>query len=280
MKKLFLALGLLLTPAIASAEPRMLTGGPEYENEEARRLIEAMVEAHGGAEPWKDIEGLRFKFITKIVGNGQRPLLSIEQTDLVNGTARLEFPYMDAVIAYDGEQVWSKGWRYPLPPGFFTGLTTSFITLPWLTQRSDANLSAPRLGAIPNKDELYHIVTLTFDRPGPQIPGAFYELFIDRETNLLEGIGFNITHPGMAANPNQPIGPNFHRIIEYTDAGGLKIPSYYITESFNASQQQDTYATHAVFDLEAVEPLTAEELRKPDDGLVDESTSVWWRRED
>lgn len=279
MKKFALlssAIAIALASQPAAASPRILTGEPDYANEEARALVEEMLAAHGGTEPWSRIDGLRFDFFTKVIGNNSPPFLSVEHTNFRTGNTLIEWPMLGAQTGYDGKEVWSQNWRGPLPPGFFVGLTTSFITLPWLTQRADAHISAPRIGALPFHDEIYNVVTLTFDEAGPHVPGDFYELFIDRQTHLLEGIGFNITHPFMMRIANQAIGPNYHRIVEYTEVEGLKIPSYYVTHGFNQASGNQTEAMHSVFGLQADDVMEEGGPTRPADAVTDEMTSAWW----
>ena len=269
------AIGFLLaSPAVAG--PRLLTGEPEYEDAEARELVEAMVAAHGGASAFDEATGLSFSFVTKVIGNGAAPFISTERTNLRDGTSRVEYPRWNAVIGYDGEEIWSQNWPIPLPPGFFAGLTTSFITLPWITQRSDANIAKPRLGLMPDHNELYHVVKVTFDSAGPHVPGEFYELFIDRESKLVEGVGFNITHPQMTRVASQPLGPNYHRFLEYVEIGQAVIPSYYITHGHNSANGGIVEAMHAVFDIRLDDLLRIDEVSRPEGGEIDEATSAWW----
>ena len=257
--------------------PVIADGSPDYESAESKALIEAMVEAHGGMEPWETVDAFTFQMITKVIGNGSAPTYSIETTDMNTGKAHLTYPFWDAQIAYDGKQVTSSNWPMPLPPGFFTSLTTSFITLPWLTQNSGVNLSAPRKALMPDDDTLYDVVRMTLDDPGPSIPGDFYDLFIDPESKLLTGIGFNITHPFMMRIANQPIGPNFHKFSEYQDLNGLVMPTYYETHGYNPKFGQ-TRAIHSAFGFEMDKAFNHSLLKLPDGAVVDQSTSDWWKR--
>lgn len=279
IRTLLLAAIIASTSAVsADAEQRFGDGDPRYESEDTKTLIEAMVAAHGGLAAWDDVSAMRFEIITKVIGTGQAPTYSIETTNMKTGAAYLDYPFWNAQVAWDTEEVWSQNWPLPLPPGFFTGLTTSFITLPWLTQNEGVALSAPYPGTLPGDETLYRVVRMTVDDPGPTIPGEYYELFINEETKLLAGIGFNITHPFMMRIASQPIGPNYHMFSEYQTVGGLVIPTYYETNGYNAQSGGITRAMHAVFGIDLSSAFDAERLKRPADAVTDESTSEWWAR--
>jgi|GEM_PF-4375920 len=262
----------------ANAQPRLFKGEPAYQNNETRTLVNEMITAHGGTEPWQDISTLKFEIITKVIGNGSAPTYSIETTNLNSGAAYLDYPFWDAEIVWNNSEVWSRNWPLPLPPGFFTRLSTSFITLPWLTQNKHVKLSGLMPGHLPGDETLYDVVKMEFKNPGPSIPGEYYELFIDRETHLLAGIGFNITHPFMMQISSQPVGPNYHKFTEYKNVGGLVIPTYYETHGYNSQNGGITRAMHAVFGLDLNETFDESRLPRQDDSVIDESTTQWWDR--
>jgi hypothetical protein len=280
---LFAVCGALTINMAAFADP-MFSGTPDYENDDARELVERMLAAHGGLEPWQDVQALQFHFFTKTINaqgpNPQPPFYSIETTRLSDGAARLEWPFLGAVTGWDTETVWSADWPIPpLPPGFFTGLTTSFMTLPWLIQTDGMRVSAPYDAELPGENVVLPAVRVTFDGQGPEIPGEYYEVFIDPETHLLRAIGFNITHPQMVAIAGQSIGPNYHVFREYTRRGGLVIPSYYETIGSRLDSDQVVGAIHVAWNIRLDLQLNDAAVSPPPDAVMDEATMAWWHYE-
>lgn len=271
---------LLLLAVVATLRPAPVlaqeTGTPEYATAETRLLIERMVDAHGGLDPWQAVEVIGFNFFTKNSGN-PNPWFSRETTDRRSGRAILDWPYLDASIVWDGSEVWSVNWPVQIPPGFFTRLTYSFITMPWLTQSSGARLEATGTGKLPNDDTQYATVRMTLPHRSASIPGTYYELFIDPSSHLLKAIGFDLAHPGMVANPDQPLGPNYHVFEEYSEYAGLTIPTYYVSYGFNQRNKKKSSAIHVVFDLTLNESFDEARMEKPIDAVVDEATLNWWR---
>ena len=276
------AAALMLTATAAIADSRKFSGAPAYESEAARQAVMGMIEAHGGLEPWAEVDTLRFQFFTKVIGapTPQPPFYSIETTSIATGDVILDWPWFGAETVWSGEEVWSRNWPIPpLPPGFFTQLTTSFITLPWLTQTDGVTISGPIKDRLPedaHDPKLYDVVHMTFDHPNPSIPGEFYDIFIDPDTHLMKAVRFNITHPGMVRIAGQNIGPNFHVFSEYQNIGGLKIPVYYYTYGSGAAPSQDVNALHVVFGLQLDATFDEDRLARPEDAIVDVETTNWW----
>lgn len=261
---------------------QMFSGSPEYETPEAQELVEAMLAAHGGIEPWQNVDAIRFNFFTKTIGapgpNPQPPFYSIETTRLSDGAARLEWPFFGAVSGWDTETIWSENWPIPpLPVGFFTGLTTSFMTLPWLTQTDGVHISAPYEATLPGENVTLPVVRVTFDFQGPEIPGDYYEVFIDPDTHLIRAIGFNITHPRMLELAGQSIGPNYHIFREYTRRDGLVIPSYYDTRGSRLDSDQIVGAIHVAWNINLNAQLSDEDVAPPEGAALDERTLEWWQ---
>lgn len=267
----------------ASASQReFYSGQPHYESDDTKRAVEEMIIAHGGMDRWANISTLQFGFFTKVIGapNPQPPFYSVETTNLNTGAAIIEWPWFSAETIWDGEHVWSRNWPIkPLPPGFFTQLTTSFITLPWLTQTKSVNLYGPFEGRLPadaHDPKTYDVVRMTFEKPNPKIPGEYYEIYIDPETKLMRAIKFNITHPGMVRIAGQNIGPNYHVISEYQNIDGFVMPTYYFTYGSGNNAGQNTNALHVVFNLKSNVQIDDSLFAMPADAVLDEETTDWW----
>jgi len=265
----------LIASISAQAEP-WFDGKPQYADDASRTLAHQVLAAHGGMQAMADAESLKFSFFTKVVG-GQMPFYSIEAVDLESGDAYMDWPFWDATIAWNDGQLWSHQWPMPMPAGFFIRLTTSFITLPWQMNADSANVGPVSSGRLPQDETDYDILRVTFDERSPSIPGTFYEVFVDPETRLMKAVRFDINHPGMVANPSQPIGPNIHVFEEYRRFDGLLIPTFYMSYGRGSANGGTSNAYHFAWDLSLDQPFDTERLDAPEGATFDDVSMQWWQ---
>lgn len=273
MLRLILVLA-LVAPAATHAGP-WFDGEPEYADEASRDLAEAVLEAHGGMVAMRAAESLKFNFFTKVVG-APMPFYSVEALDLETGAAYIDWPFWNATIAWDLERVWSRQWPMPMPAGFFIRLTSSFLTLPWQIHADGANVGPVTQAELPEGDDVYDVLRVTFDGRNPTIPGTFYEMFIDPETRLLKGLRFDINHPGMVANPSQPLGPNYHVFDDYKQVDGLVIPTFYKSYGRGSAKGGTSNAYHFVWNVVVDQPFDEARLTPPDEAKLDHVSIEWW----
>jgi hypothetical protein len=268
---------LLLGPCLAVAEP-WFDGNPDFADEASRSLAAEVLAAHGGMQPMTAASSLQFSFFTKKLGN-PTPFYSSEALDLATGDAYVEWPFWDATIGWNGQAVWTENWPMPMPAGFFVRLTSSFLTLPWQMHADDANIGPVRQDTLPNDNAVYDVIRITFDHRGPGIPGNFYDLFIDPETRLMKAIRFDISHPGMVANPSQPLGPNYHVFGDYRDFNGMLIPTFYQSYGQGSANGGQSNAYHFVWNLRTDQPYADSRRILPDHAQQDSASTNWWSSE-
>ena len=267
MVRLIPVLLLFATASIHAAT--WFDGEPDYADAASRALAAEVLEAHGGMQGMTNAKSIRFSFFTKVIG-GQRPFYSIETVDLETGNAYLEWPFWDSTVALSNDEIWARHWPMPMPAGFFARLSASFMTLPWQMHADGANVGPVSTGKLPDDDTAYDVLRVTFDQGSPSIPGTYYDIFVDRETHLVKGVGFDINHPGMVANPNQPSGPNYHVFGEYRRVDGLLIPVFYLTHGGGSN------AYHFAWDVSLDQPFDSGMLVAPPDATLDEVSMQWW----
>lgn len=270
-----LALFIFLVPTCSTAAP-WFAGNADYHDDASRTLSQEVLAAHGGMDTMSKAASLRFNFFTKVI-NAPTPFYSIEALDLETGAAYVDWPFWDATIAWDHERLWSHQWPMPMPAGFFVRLTSSFITLPWQIQADDANVGPVSKGRLPEDETDYDVLRVTYDQRNPGIPGTFYELYIHPETRLMRGIRFDINHPGMVANPSQPLGPNLHVFENYRTFGGLQIPTYYKSYGRGSRSGGASSAHHFVWNVQLDQPFDRTRLAPPDDAITDDVSGHWWQ---
>ena len=249
---------------------------PTYDSKKTQELVETMLDAHGGLTPWREAGSFWFQFMTNVKGSPQ-PFYTKEHVNLKSDQAYLHWPLWQAKLAWNGSSLKSENWPIKqLPPGFFTKLTASFISLPWLTQDIDVKLSARQPAKLPDSDTIYWVVRMEYGVQRPEIPGTYLDLYIDKKLHLMKGIGFDINHPSMVANPNQAIGPNFHIMRDYEEINGLMIPSYYVSYGKRPDGNFKSNAVHMVFDVRFDKPFEEKELMLGERAVTDQSTLNWW----
>jgi hypothetical protein len=209
--------------------------------------------------------------------NGPMPFYSSESLNLESGSAYIDWLLFDSRMAWDRERLWSSNWPLPMPPGFFIRLTASFLTLPWQIQADSAQVGPVTQGEIPEGDDvIYDVLRVTFDERSPTIPGTFYDVYIDAETGLMKALRFDINHPGMVANPSQPVGPNFHVFDEYRRLNGLVLPTFYKSYGRGSARGGKSNAYHFVWDIRMDQPFDESKLEPPEGAQLDQLSMDWW----
>lgn len=266
---------LLLAFGTAQADP-WFAGKPHYVDDTSRTLATELLDAHGGMQPMVEAKSLQFSFMTKALG-GPSPFYSVEAVDLETGNAWLEWPFWDSRVGWNNGELWSHRWPMPMPAGFFIRLTASFITLPWQINADTANVGPASTGQLPDDDTVYDVLRVTFDDRSPTIPGTFYDIYIDPETRLMKGIRFDINHPGMVANPNQPLGPNFHVFGEYRRVDRMVLPTFYLTHGAGSTEGGENNAYHFAWDIRTDLPFDYDKLIPPEGAVMDSVSMEWWQ---
>ena len=269
---------LTLLPGLATSEP-WFQGEPEYIDEASRLLATELLNAHGGMAPIGDATSVQFNFFTKMIGN-PTPFYSFEALDLATGNAYVDWPFWDATIGWDQKRLWTRNWPMPLPAGFFVRLTSSFMTLPWQIHTDTAEIGPVSREKLPGDDTDYNVLRVTFDTRHPGIPGTYYEIFVHPETRLMSGIRFDINHPGMVANPKQPLGPNYHVFGDYRRFSGMVIPTFYKSFGQGSSEGGDSNAYHFVWNMQLDQPFDASRVVISGDAKIDEVSINWWLSDD
>ena len=266
---------LLFTSAASNSAP-WFDGTPDYSDDASRRLAAQLLEAHGGMPAMRKAKSVQFNFFTKAMAVPD-PFYSIESVDLSTGSAYLEWPFWNATFAWHDGELWSHRWPMPMPAGFFVRLTTSFMTLPWQMQADSANVGPVTNGQLPGDETIYKVLRITFDERSPSIPGTFYEVYVDPESHLMKGIRFDINHPGMVANPNQPLGPNFHVFMQHRQFDGLTLPTSYMSYGSGSANGGSTNAYHFAWDIKLDEPFDTTKLVAPEGAVLDAVSMDWWQ---
>jgi len=117
---------------------------PDYASEETKRVVEAMVDAHGGIDRWRAAPSIRFDDIMYMPFHERENFAWWAAHEVIDQKTRQvwqNWPMDDAMIGYDGEKVWSTNWNKGNPPSSMVHFFYYFVNLPWLTQDDGVILS-------------------------------------------------------------------------------------------------------------------------------------------
>jgi len=234
------ALALYVAPADAQE-------GPQYDTPDTEQLVQGMIEAHGGMEPWLTAEAVEYTHIMFTPGNswgGSPWWISHEIVEQGSRKVYHEWPIDGARLALDGETSWSVGWAKPNAPEQMARVHYYFVFLPWLTQDTGIRLGRAESETLPGDDKESSVVNVVF---GADTEPSF-RLFIDSDTHLLRGFA---------------AGQALHTIGKYGDADGLTVPADWTT-----SVNGQTIGHHAAIDVSLGATLDPALLERPEGAKV------------
>ena len=215
------------------------TAYPNYASDESKRVVEAMVEAHGGLKKWRDAPSIRYDDImhNPYAGKGEFAWwVAHEVIDQKTRKVWQNWPMDDARIGFDGKQVWSQNWHKGNPSASMVHFFYYFVNLPWLTQDDGVILAEPARFVWPETDVELYEVRMTFDE-APDVGKSgkdFFVLYIHPETYRLVGYQYGNGYKPLIDLMNMPegqevFGPLWRQITRYEEVGGLLFPTAFHT---------------------------------------------------
>ena len=286
-----LAATLCIAVHVSAASAEEEQPGPTYADETTQRVIEAMVSAHGGFQPWISAPSFRFTanmYLSSLpVSDGRTwgdnwRFYTVKVVPASSrGTVELPLEAGDGpVIAFDGSDVWARPYEFdatfrdgPLQLLYYH---YAMVSLPWLTQFPEVSLSSLEPASLPDSSERLNVVEMSFD-PEIGAEGAFFRLYIDPETKLLQGFSHTTTYPFLPGAPLPPLElsrtpAGMFRIIEsFVEVDGLVVPRAYSTV-LATDEGIRLLGAHLVVDPSFSEEMDEKQLVRPADAaLVTES---------
>ena len=260
---------LLFTPAVLAT--------PKYASEESQRVIEAMLEAHGGLERWQAAPAISFDNVmynTYAEKTSFAWWVAHEVIDQKTRRAYQTWPMDNARIGYDGKEVWSENWKRGNPPTFMVPLFYYFVNLPWLTQDDGVMLSDPQPFIWPGLEKEVLEVKMEFEQ-APTVgktANDYYVLYIDPESYRLVGYqyanGYRPLLDVMGLPPERKIfGPLWRVITRYAEVDGLLFPSAFRTMP---EADERIVGNHIILNIDISTPFDASQSQKPEAGVIDD----------
>ena len=253
MRSLLIAATFLLTAVAA-------TGAARPDDRKAREQTDRMIVAHGGLERWNNAPTVSFRKLTGPAGKEKETIVVVEQ-----GRRRtyLDWPAEKSQLVSDGTRVWSTNWKQTAPPSFIANLDYYFLGLPWFTRDPGVRLAMAGTGRLPGRDTDHSKVRMSFDA-GIGDSSDVYTLYIDQKTNLLRGVEYIVTHPGVVGSKSF-IGPFFRIYEDYRTIDGLTVS----TNALSVDANGRVSGTNEFRDVSFRMPFDEKRMKTPAGAVVD-----------
>lgn len=249
--------------------------GPTYATDESRRVVEAMVDAHGGIERWRNAPAVRFDNIMHNNYHGKDEFAWWVAHEVIDQKTRRvwqDWPMDAAQIGFDGEKVWSVNWNRGNPSAFMVHFFYYFVNLPWLTQDDNVLLSAPVRFTWPGTETEFYEVRMTFaEAPSTGKSGKdYFVLYIHPDSYQLFGYQYGNGYKPLVNLMNMPegqevFGPLWRRITRYQEVDGLLFPA-----SFHTMPEADEriVGNHVILNIDVSTPFETEKSELPANAVI------------
>jgi hypothetical protein len=269
MKSIQSILFLIVTYFIAGVTSSL--AGPDYASDETKRVVEAMVDAHGGLEKWRAAPSIRFDNIMHNNYHGKDNFAWWVAHEVIDQKTRKvwqEWPMDDAQIGYDGDDVWSVNWEKGNPSPSMVHFFYYFVNLPWLSQDDGVILSEPARFVWPGSDDELYEVRMTFEHaPGIGKSGnGYYVLYIHPDSYRLVGYQYANGYKPLLDVMNMPegrevFGPLWRQITRYEEVGGLLFPTAFRTMP---EADERIVGNHVILNIDVSTPFEHDKAERPD----------------
>lgn len=262
--------------------------GPTYVSDEAREVVEAMVEAHGGLQRWLGAPSFTYTanmYLSSLDVWGETGRTHYDNWRYYRVTveprtsrAYVELPLEDAGgprAGFDGRAVWRL--PYDFDPAYRDGpfqllfFHYGFVALPWLTQMEGSVLEYVGEKTFPGDSRRLLHVRMTFAPRGKTHAGHI-DLYVDPGSDRLAGWGGTGSFPllpGDVLPAEVPAGPGgVVRLVDaWAEVDGIVVPRAYVSVGFQ-DERYRVFGTHLVIDPTLSEPFREAWARPPEGAEV------------
>lgn len=256
--------------------------GPQYASAKTKEVIQKMIMAHGGMEKWKKVktfgfDNIMYNVLAKPPANPW--WVSKVMVNSADKTVYQDWPVHRSTLAYDGQKVWSKGWKLGNAPKFETHFFYYFLNLPWLTQEKEVKLGEVKEVTVDKFPNPLYTVEMTYTK-APQAVGKTkldsYKLYIDSKTYRLIAYEYSIGYGYMLdlfklPKEKKVFGPMFRINAQFTEVDGLLFPRQMYTMNTTMTQ---TYGQHLIMNYRLNEKFDKRRLKMPANAKVDQSSHL------
>ncbi len=262
---LAVAIGQLVVLASCSGSEEVAAAGPTA-GSETRKIVDSMIEAHGGFAPWSSAPTVRFECRFLPAGESS-PIVSREVIEQGSRHAYIDYPGTEMRLAWDGERAWSTNWEAPYPPRFMALLNYYFLNLPWLTQDGGVILGDPETAKLWDDPTEYVTIRMTFEPGVGDTPDDYYVLYLNPTTHLLKACRYIVTYAGMLPEGAESTPEHILVYDEFETVDGLTVPTRCSIYELNRT----LFASNEVLDWSFTKPFDASRVVMPEGAVVDTS---------
>ena len=247
---------------------------PTYADDESRRVIEAMVDAHGGIERWRAAPSIQFDDLMHMENHDGSQFgwwVAHEVIDQKTRQVWQEWPMENSQVGYDGIDVWSVNWQQSNPTAMMVHFFYYFVNLPWLTQDDNAILSTVEKSTWTGIEGELYKVTMSYDH-APSVGKSgldSYVLYIDPESYRLVsyqyGTGFGPFIELTGKPKGSTFGPMWRRITHYEEVDGLLFPSAFHTMHEAGGK---ILGDHVIINIDVSKPFESKKAQQPKGAVV------------
>ncbi len=200
----------------------------------AEKIVDAMIEAHGGMDGWASAPTVYFEDEFK---QGEAESGAVSQVTVEQGPRRayIDFPGTQMRMSWDGEKAWSESWAAPFPPRFLALLNYYFVNLPWLAKDPGVVLGEPGTGKLFDDPTEYITVKMTYEAGVGDTPDDYYDLYIHPETHQLKATRYIVTYQGILPEGVEATPENTLIFDEWATVDGLVVPTAYTIYQLDGS---------------------------------------------
>lgn len=243
--------------------------GPSYKGNKTKKIIEKMINAHGGLTAWENAPSVSFEHVMTVPQSPNFKWVSNEIHQ--QGTRKSYSEWGDgSKLGYDGQDVWSLNWKILNPPAMMSRVAYFFLNIPWITQDDGVNLEllADTNVDFIEQDKSYYTIHMTFNGASPY---EFYDLYIDKSSNLLKGVKYSFVDKDLMRifklPPEQKfLGPHLKVFKKYKDVDGLKFPERYDTHDL--TQGGAVFGVHEVFKYSVSTSFPVDKVKMPKGAVI------------
>jgi hypothetical protein len=179
-------------------------GRPTYASEEAREVIQKMIEAHGGLDKWQMAKCISFNSHLKVDFGGGNWVSYWEEIFVEQPSRRVyaKLPNPDGTygqIAYDGKEAWSAG----------------------------VHLGKPGRAKLPDDSKEYVTVRMTFGQGTGDTFDDYYLLYIDPDEHTLHAAEYVNTYAAIMQGGASASPPSIFVWEGTKEVNGLRVLSNY-----------------------------------------------------
>lgn len=277
---------LLLLAIVQPAAGQNVSG--QYDSADTQRVIERMVEVHGGYDAFIQASSVEFTVAMYLAAlpagggdgrtwhnNWRYYTVTIEPTTS-RGTVVLPQEGKSPVVGNDGSLLWAgsylEGFPYRDEPFLLQYLHYGTVMMPFLTQHAQARFRYDGRETLPGYAAEYHRITMSY-ADGPVENPAEFTLWIDPETYVLRasaGSGMFPVFPGLRMTEYPRDGyPGMIRMLEaYHEADGLLFPRSYTTVRLTETGEWEVLGSHLLLAPSVGRLFDAAKTRQPTDTEV------------